>query len=198
MIGRRSGPTHGASLLNPTCLTAIAAAALLALASAALADPPAAAAPAATAPLAPGVADAVAMLKLYSPDANPTVHEGYASINVATDGTRTQMICVSAASYAYVGYGGRIGPVREIYAYVEKFTGQIDPALAQRVLVDNEQELPTGAWAIITAGDGVTHYLVYESYIAVDATADVVQRMVTAAAETTDKLEAEVTGKDDW
>jgi hypothetical protein len=184
------------------CLSAIAAVALLALGSPVLADPaPAAApaAPAAAAPLAPGLADAVAMLKLYSPEANPTVHEaGYASINVATTGTRTQMICASAASYDYIGYGGRVGPVREIYAYVEKFTGQIDPALAQRVLADNDQQLPTGAWAIITAGDGVTHYLVYESYAAVDASAEVVQRMVTAAAETTDKLEAEVTGKDDW
>jgi len=160
----------------------------------ALAGPALAADPApATAPASPGLDDAAALLKLYSPNAKPSVNKNFAFLNIVTTSPRSQQVYVSA-----VVFGPPNAKVRELITNAYKFTGAMDGAPAQRLLADNEDSLPKAAWVVQTAADG-SHVVAIESYIPVDAAADAVQQAVNYAAEKADKLEAELTpGKDDY
>ena len=60
----------------------------------------------------------------------------------------------------------------------------------------NDGQMPTGCWAVSTAADG-SHYILYESYIPNNASAELVQNEVTFVGKTADALEAELTGGQD-
>jgi hypothetical protein len=173
-------------------LAALAALAAIAFAAPVSADPAPATPPAQTS-APPDVAGAVALLKLFnSATANPRSETNHASLVISLpDSTRTQMVCVSGATYTSQGMN-----VREVYAYVEKFSGDLDGALATRLLRESEALLPGGAWAVVKSEGG--GMIIFESYVAVDADAATVQSVVSRVAATADKLELELTSKDDW
>ncbi len=138
------------------------------------------------------IAGAAAMLQLYGPTVTPKTTADGASLNIATTGTRTQVVYISGAVFS-----SPAGPVREVYSFAAHLTGGLDAALALRLLVESDKMLPGGAWAATAPSDG-SHYLVYEAYLPTGADAATVQRTVTAAALTTDKLEAELSDKDTY
>ncbi len=162
----------------------------VALAGPVLAQPAPAAAPAVE--MTPALQAASEMLKLYSPTAKPSLNKNFAYLNVVTTSPRTQQVYLSAEVL-----GPDYAKVRELTSNVMKFTGPIDAAIALRLLTENENDLPKGAYVVQTNSDG-THMISFESYLPVDAAATAVQQAVNYNATTADKLEAELTGKDDY
>ena len=172
-------------------LGALAAILSLAVAAPVFAQTGTAPAPAPAQVPGPDLPGAVAMLQLYNPSSKPTPNTLNAYLRVATTGTRAQTVYITANSY---GFGA--APVREVFAFVEHVTGPLDPALMQRLITANDGQMPTGCWAVSTAADG-SHYIVYESYIPNNASAELVQNEVTFVGKTADALEAELTGGQD-
>ncbi len=179
--------------MSSTHFAGLVALALALAGPAKAADPAPAAAPAAAEPASPGVEAAAALLKLYSPNAKVGRNKNFAYINLVTASPRTQQVFISGNVF-----GPSYAKVREVISNAYKFTGAMDATLGQRLLADNEDSLPKGAWVVQNASDG-SHMVAFESYIPLDAGAVAVQEAVNYAAEKTDKLEAELTpGKDDY
>ena len=169
-------------------LAAGAAVSLMLWSRCAAADPPAPVA----APGPPDIEGATAMLQLFNADVKPTVKNNLVYLNVVTTPGRTQLVYVSPGVY-----GLAYALAREVSANVVKFTGPVDPALLQRLMVENDRMLPSASWALTPGKDG-GQYLVLEAFLPTNASADMVQQAVKYVALTADTLEAELTGKDDF
>lgn len=136
---------------------------------------------------APDLAGAVALLQLYNATVKPTPNTVNAYLRVATTGSRAQTVYITANSYGFP-----IAPYREVFSFVEHVTGPLDPALMQRLITASDGTMPVGCWAVSTANDG-SHYILYESYVPNNASAELLQDIVTHVAKTADALEAELT-----
>jgi hypothetical protein len=135
---------------------------------------------------------AVAMLQLFNPAAKPIARSSDAYLNIGLDGGRSEIVYVSGQVW-----GLRAIPVREAKALSAKFKGPIDPALAQRLLKENQTVLSYGAWGVTVDADGTTNVWL-QGDIPAAASAEAVQQAITDIATRADRLEAELTGKDEF
>jgi hypothetical protein len=157
------------------------------------AQPPQSAA-AAPAPTPVDVPGAVALLTLFNPEkAKPRATADSAALTVAVpNGARSQQVFASGQVYMWRGI-----KVRQLWTYAEKFSGPLDAALGLRLLTESDRSLPAGSWVVMN-GTGDVHYVAFEAFIPADASAASLQWAVNDISQRADKLELELTGKDDF
>jgi hypothetical protein len=133
------------------------------------------------------------MLKLFNEEkAQPSSGADYGSLTVAVPNTtRKQVMFASGQIYTWRGIR-----VRELWTYGFSFHGTLDAALGMRFLTETDRMLPMGSWVVMNGG-GDLHYLAFEAFIPIDANAASVQSYMNDAAQRADKLELELTSKDD-
>jgi hypothetical protein len=114
---------------------------------------------------------------------------------LATEGERTQLIYVNSITQRY----GSL-EIREIIAPAFVTEGPLSEQLAVRLLRENG-EVKLGAWraAPISDGDKAGRYLVmYAIQIAADSDVEALRLAIKNAALTADRMEKELTAKDDY
>jgi hypothetical protein len=112
-----------------------------------------------------------------------------------TEGDRTQLVYVNSLTQRY----GSL-EIREIIAPAFVTDGPMNEDLAVRLLRENG-EVKLGAWrtAPITSGDKAGKYLVlYAIQLAADSDTEALRLAIKNVALTADRLEKELTGKDDY
>jgi len=84
---------------------------------------------------------------------------------------------------------------RDVWSVAYRGQGQLPPALATRLLTENVRTV-MGAWQVNQAKD---EYLLVFSYpAAADADAETLQEIIEAVTLSADRMEKELTGKDDF
>ena len=114
---------------------------------------------------------------------------------LSTEGERTQLVYVNSITQRY----GSL-EIREIIAPAFLTEGPLTEALAARLLRENG-EVKLGAWrtAPISDGDKAGKCLImYAIQIAADSDTEALRLAIKNAALTADRLEKELTGKDDY
>ncbi len=82
---------------------------------------------------------------------------------------------------------------REIFSFAQKVDGNIDPKLAQKLLLNNAQ-LILGAWELTQ--DKGKGYAVFSVKIPADSSPEVMSEAIDATLSSADGMEKELSGKD--
>jgi hypothetical protein len=111
-----------------------------------------------------------------------------------TEGERTQLVYVNSLTQRY----GSL-EIREIIAPALLHDGPLPDELALRLLRENS-EVKLGAWRVAPVeGDKGHKYLVlYAIQIAADSDAETLRLAIKNVSLTADRLEKEITGRDDY
>jgi hypothetical protein len=83
---------------------------------------------------------------------------------------------------------------REVFSFGYRFTGTLDPKLAQKLLNKNSQMI-LGAWEV-DQSEGKPGYAIFSVKIPAKASADVMLDAIDVSLSAADALEKELTGKD--
>jgi hypothetical protein len=175
------------------CLSIALALGALIGSSSAWGDPPASTAAAPQPSVTPNAngAAAVAQLKLGFPQSEPKLSTdgGSAYINVAVGGGRTQLVYLSSALLGPDGAKSRL--LRSVAA---KLAAPPEAGMLLRLLKENQTL--QGYWYLAQVSNG-QFYLNYAIALPLDATGEAVSAMSSDVARTADKLEQELSGKDE-
>lgn len=103
---------------------------------------------------------------------------------------RTQIVVVESRTSKLVGV-----EIREVSAPAVVVKGALGEALARQLLEHNDA-VKIGAWRIRVEAEETQ--IIFSAQIAAETDNDTLAVTIQAVAETADKLERDVTGKDEW
>lgn len=103
---------------------------------------------------------------------------------------RSQLVFVQSATEEYGGT-----KIREIWSPAVKVKGDLDAALANKLLADS-QERKIGGWQLMNLGD--ERLIVYSIKLPDPQNGEELYRMINAAMLSADEMEKELTSKDEY
>ncbi|HEX8707854.1 MAG TPA: hypothetical protein VF723_06290 [Pyrinomonadaceae bacterium] len=116
-------------------------------------------------------------------------------VPIKTEGERSQLVYVNSNTEKY----GTL-EIREVLAPAFLSNGPLSAAVANRLLRENN-EVKLGSWrlVVINSGDNAGKYLaMYAAQVAADSDAESLRLAIKSVILIADRMEKELTGKDDY